>query len=84
MLAGEIKLYENLTLLLRPAATTLNYSIKDIWNDVQQIIIVISYEKLQLNSLVWGSLTPAPIISSAENASTVVEGEVPGAPREWE
>ena len=67
-----------------PAAITLNYSIKDIRNDVQQIIIVISYEKLQLNSLVWGSLTPAPIISSAENASTVVEGEVPGAPREWE
>ena len=44
--AGEISLYENLTLCLWPAAITLNYSINDVRNDVQQIIIImILYEK---------------------------------------
>ena len=38
------KLYENLTYVhMRPAAIALNYSIKDIQNDVRQII----YEKSQ-------------------------------------
>ena len=48
---------------MRPAAITLNYSIKNIQNDVRQIIIYIYilYEKSQLNRLVWGSLTLAPI-----------------------
>ena len=42
---------------MRPAATALNYSVKDIRNDVRQKI----YEKSQQNRLVWGSLTLAPI-----------------------
>ena len=47
-----------LTARTRHTAIALNYSIKNIWNDVRQIIL---YEKSQLNSLVWGSLTFAPI-----------------------
>ena len=38
-------------------AIALNYSIKNIRNDVRQIFD----EKSQFNSLVWGSLTLAPI-----------------------
>ena len=41
-----------------PAAIVLNYSFKDIQNNVWQILI---YEKSQLNTLVWGSLTLALI-----------------------
>ena len=50
---------------MRPAAIALNYSVKDIRNDVRQII----YEKSQLNRLVWGSLTLAPITLSLYVAS---------------
>ena len=57
----SINLYENLTLRMRPAAIALNYSIKNIHNDVQQKIIMIFDEKSQFNSLVWGSLTLTPI-----------------------
>ena len=38
-LSWLVKLYENLTYVrMRPAATALNYSVKDIWNDVRQKI----------------------------------------------
>ena len=43
---------------MQPAANALNYSIKNIWNDIRQIIYI--YEKSQFNSLVWGSLMLAP------------------------
>ena len=48
---------------MRPTAIALNYSVKDIRHDVQQIIYIyiIYHEKSQLNRPVWGSLTPAPI-----------------------
>ena len=49
-----------LTFRMRPTAITLNYSVMNIWNDVRQIIINIYIEKLQFNSLVWGSLTLIP------------------------
>ena len=42
---------------MRPAAITLNYSIKNILNDVRQkriIICIYIHEKLQWNTLVWG------------------------------
>ena len=46
----------------RPAAIALNYSVKNIRNDVQQIIIIIIFdEKSRFNSLVWGSLTLAQL-----------------------
>ena len=45
----------------RPAAIALNYSVKDIRNDVRQIIIIIFDEKSRFNSLVWGSLTLAQL-----------------------
>ena len=45
----------------RPAAIALNYSVKNIWNDVRQIIIIIFDEKSRFNSLVWGSLTLAQL-----------------------
>ena len=39
----------------------LNYSVKNIRNDIRQIIIIIMiiilYEKSRFNPLVWGSLT---------------------------
>ena len=44
-----------------PAAIALNYSVKNIRNDVHQLIYIYIYEKSQFNSLVWGSLTLAPI-----------------------
>ena len=44
-------------------AIALNYSIKNIRNDVRQIIIIIFDEKSRFNSLVWGSLTLAQLIS---------------------
>ena len=50
-----------LTSHMRPTAIALNFSVKNIRNDVCQIIIYI-YEKSQFNSLVWGSLTFTPII----------------------
>jgi len=43
---------------MRPAVIVLNYSVENIRNDVRQKII---YEKSQFDSLVWGSLTLAPI-----------------------
>ena len=43
-----------LTLRMRPAAIALNYSIKNIRNDVRQKIIIIFDEKSQFDSLVWG------------------------------
>ena len=47
---------------MRPAAISLNYNVGDIQNDIRQIImVIIIYEKFQFNSLVWGSLTLAPI-----------------------
>ena len=49
-----------LTVRMPPAAIALNYSVVNIQNDVRQKKII--YEKLQFNSLVWGSLTLAPII----------------------
>jgi len=43
-LSWLVKLYENLTYVcMRPTAIALNYSIKDIRNDVRQIIIIIIY-----------------------------------------
>ena len=51
----ETKLYENLTFHMRPVAIVLKY----VKNITQQIIII--YEKSQFNSLVWSSLTLAPI-----------------------
>ena len=42
-----------------PTAIALNYSEENIRNDVRQKIL---YEKSQFDSLVWGSLTLAPII----------------------
>ena len=58
-----VKLYGNLTYVrMWPVAIALNYSVKDIRHDVQQIIYTYIYhEKSQLNRLVWGSLTLAPI-----------------------
>ena len=51
-----------LNVRMRPAAIALNYSVENIRNDVRQkIIIIIIYEKSQFDSLVWGSLTLAPI-----------------------
>ena len=47
---------------MQPAATTLNYSVENIRNDVCQKIII--YEKSQFDSLVWGLLTLAPNSSS--------------------
>ena len=48
------KLYENLTYVrMRPAAIALNYSVKDIRNDVHTPDNI--YEKLQFNRLAWGS-----------------------------
>ena len=48
---------------MRPAAIALNYSVKDIYGTTydRQIIIIIYHENSQLNRLVWGSLTLAPI-----------------------
>ena len=64
-LSWLVKLYENLTYVrMRPAAIALNYSVKDIRNDVRRIIIIY-HEKSQLNRLVWGLLTLAPITSKA-------------------
>ena len=61
-LSWLVKLYKNLTYVrMRPAAIVLNYSIKDIRNDVRQNIFIYYYEKSQLNRLVWGSLMVAPI-----------------------
>ena len=56
-------MYENLKFHNgpQPAAITLHYSIKNIRNDVPQITYI--YEKSQFNSLVWGSLTLAPVIN---------------------
>ena len=54
----------------RPAAIALNYSVKNIRNDVRQIIIIIIIiiiifdEKSRFNSLVWGSLTLAQLFNS--------------------
>ena len=45
-----------------PRGFALNYSVKNIRNDVQRKIIIIFYEKSQFDSLVWGSLTLTPII----------------------
>ena len=58
-----VKLYGNLTYVrMWPVAIALNYSVKDIRHDVRQIIYTYIYhEKSQLNRLVWGSLTLAPI-----------------------
>ena len=46
---------------MRPVAIALNCNVKNIQNDVRQKIIMIIYEKSQLNRPVWGSLTLAPI-----------------------
>ena len=54
------QLYESLTFRMRPAAIALNYRVTNIQNDVRQIIINIYIEKMQFNSLVWGSLLLAP------------------------
>ena len=41
-LSWLVRLYKNLTYVrMQPAAIVLNYSVKDIWNDVRQIIIYI-------------------------------------------
>ena len=62
----ETKLYENLTYDPHAACGyCVNYSVENIWNNVRQIIIII-YEKFQFDSLVWGSLTLAPITLSPE------------------
>ena len=58
---GATKLYENLTYIrMRPAATTSNYSVENIRNDVHQKI---TYEKSPFDSLAWGLLMFAPIRS---------------------
>ena len=48
-----------LTDRMRPATIALNYSVENIQNNVRQKKI---YEKFQFDSLLWGSLTLAPII----------------------
>ena len=48
-----------LTVRMQPAAIVLNYSVENIRNDIRQKI----YEKSQFDSLVWGSLTLALIMS---------------------
>ena len=58
--AEKPKLYILLMFRMQPAVIALNYSIKNIRNDVCQIIYIYIYEKSQFNSLVWGSLTLAP------------------------
>ena len=57
-----------LNVRMRPAAIALNYNVENIRNDVRQkiIIIIIIYEKSQFDSLVWGSLTLAPIMRSLD------------------
>ena len=52
---------------MRPVAIALNYSVENIRNNVRQkiiiiIIIIIIYAKSQFDSIVWGSLTLAPIM----------------------
>jgi len=43
-LSWLVKLYENLTYVrMQPAAIALNYSVKDIWNNVRQIIYIYTY-----------------------------------------
>ena len=60
----ETKLYENFTYDPHAAhGYRVNYSVENIRNDVRQII---KYEKFQFDSLVWGSLTLAPITLSPE------------------
>ena len=45
-LSWLVKLYENLTYVrMRPAAIALNYSVKDIRNNVRQIIYIYIYMK---------------------------------------
>ena len=56
----KLCMYENLTYIPHAAhGYLLDYSDKNIRNDVRQIIIL--YEKSQFNSPVWGSFTLAPI-----------------------
>ena len=50
-----------LNVRMRTAAIALNYNVENIRNDVRQKIII--YENSQFDSLVWGSLTLAPITS---------------------
>ena len=54
-----------LTVRTRPADIALNYSVKNIRNDVRQIIL---YEKSRFNSLVWGSLTLAQLLTHKSRA----------------
>ena len=49
---------------MRPAALALNYSVENIRNDVTP-------EKYQFDSLVWGSLTLAPMTSKIFRTTTV-------------
>ena len=46
---------------MRPAAIALNYSVENIQNDVRQKIMIIIMKNSKFDSLVWGSLTLAPI-----------------------
>ena len=78
-LSWLVKLYENLTYVcMRPTAIALNYSIKDIRNDICQIIIIYIHEKSQLNRLVWDSLTLAPTnnepSTNAKDRKTTLSG----------
>ena len=53
-------MYENLTVRMWPTAITLKECHLDLRNDIRQIIYIY-HEKLQLNTLVWGSLTLAQL-----------------------
>ena len=48
-----------LTVRTRPAAIALNYSVKNIQNNIWQKIIIF-YEKSRFNSIVWGEHEQAP------------------------
>ena len=56
------KLYKNLTVRTHPARYRIKLQHQTIQNNVRQIIIIL-YEKSLFNSLVWGSLTLAQLMS---------------------
>ena len=72
-LHGRVGPYGNLTYVrMQPAAIALNYSVKDIRHDVRQIIY---HEKSQLNRLVWGSPTLAPITITTSTTTIIITNQ---------
>ena len=74
--AEKPKLYILLMFRMQPAVIALNYSIKNIRNDVCQIIYIYIYEKSQFNSLVSGSLTLTPITLARFNVDDIATDEI--------